>query len=60
MSRRFITVLTLLILMVICVFVSINHLATPKTRTYESIFQIFGKPFKTLDRALTKVSGVSD
>lgn len=60
MSRRFITVFTLLILMIICVFVSIKHLATPKIRTYESIFQIFGKPFKTLDRALTKVSGVSD
>ncbi|MCX7343950.1 MAG: M48 family metalloprotease [Proteobacteria bacterium] len=60
MSRRFITVLTLLILIVICVFVSVKQLATPKTRTYESIFQIFGKPFKTFDRALTKVSGVSD
>lgn len=60
MSRRFTIILTLLILIVIGVFVTIKQLAAPKTKTYESIFQIIGKPFKTLDRALTKVYGVSD
>jgi predicted Zn-dependent protease len=42
------------------VYVSLERIRTPKDRTYETLFQILGKPFKTLDRALTKIQGIDE
>ena len=56
----FLSVILFGTLMGVGYFVWINNPETPKKKTYEVLFQVLGKPLKTIDRTITRILNVSD
>ncbi len=57
---RLLSLLLLVALTGLGIYVYTKNPKTPKERTYEVLFQVIGKPLKTVDRTITKIFNITD